>query len=300
MATWSHFRELWDDLGVSRGRLVAEYPANWRDQICQLALNNPPVKAGSIMARLKPTPGLGAIRKWVPTGRPFDKGKDWLTNAESHQGASAFDAIVATNNPRNKNRVLIAGEFPKDQAPWKVEGQIEIPRTAEKLLECARFLLQASDELILVDPNFDAIEARFRDPFGELVRVRPAGKSWKRCELHVAHPLDKGQLDKNVLANRIAHMKQFLPGLIPAGTVAKVYFWARRPGGKRLHPRFILTDIGGIQPDYGLDEGDSLNDTTIVALLGHEVWQLVKADYCHPSPSFDITADCVVPIPGEA
>ncbi len=38
MATWSHFRELWDDLGVSRGRLVAEYPPNWREEVVRVAL----------------------------------------------------------------------------------------------------------------------------------------------------------------------------------------------------------------------------------------------------------------------
>jgi hypothetical protein len=54
MATWQLFRELWPGLGVSRGRLVAEYPPDWRDRVCRLAYEVSSTKAASIAARLKP------------------------------------------------------------------------------------------------------------------------------------------------------------------------------------------------------------------------------------------------------
>jgi hypothetical protein len=160
-------------------------------------------------------------------------------------------------------------------------------------------LLSASEELVLVDPNFDAAEPRFRDPFAALLQIRPAARLWRRCELHVAHPLDKGQPDKAVLGNRIHHMNYHLPALIPNGTKLKVFFWLRKPGGKRMHPRFILTELGGLQPDYGLDEGDSVKDTTIISLISEEVWQTTWGDYCATGQSFDGGSDCVVEIIGK-
>jgi hypothetical protein len=300
MATWQHFRELWEDCGVSRGRLLSEFPSGWRELVCQRAYQISSAKAASIAARLKPSPGQVAVKKWISTTRPYDKGKDWLTNAEKHEPTQAFGAIVAKSNPRENRRVLVAGDFSKDQAPWLVLTQREISRTAQDLIRSAKLLLEVSEELVLVDRNFDVAEDRFRDPFAALVGSRTSGKSWKRCELHLAHPMERnGNLDKAVLRNRIYHLNYYLPALIPNGTTLNVFFWIRKPGGKRLHPRFILTEIGGLQLDYGLDEGDSPGDTMIVSLMAEPVWASARNDYCAASQSFDITPDCRVSIAGQ-
>ncbi len=100
MATWSHFRELWDDCGVSRGRLISEFPSDWRDIVCRRAYEVCSAKAASIAAKLKPPPGQSALRKWIRTNRAYDKGKDWLTNAEKHETSHAFDVIVARSKLR--------------------------------------------------------------------------------------------------------------------------------------------------------------------------------------------------------
>jgi len=125
MATWSHFRELWDDCGVSRGRLLSEFPPDWREIVCRKACETSATKAGGIMARLKPGPGQAGVKRWIPTNRAYDKGKDWLTNAEKHDASRPFDVIVAKGNPRDKSRVLVAVEFATDQAPRKTNTQIE-------------------------------------------------------------------------------------------------------------------------------------------------------------------------------
>lgn len=73
--------------------------------------------------------------------------------------------------------------------------------------------------------------------------------------------------------------------LIPAGTSLTVFL---RPGlpDKRMHPRFVLTERGGIQFDYGLDEGHGPGDTTHVVLLEHEVFLQRRREYGKESRSF--------------
>jgi hypothetical protein len=112
--------------------------------------------------------------------------------------------------------------------------------------------------------------------------------------------MDNGQPDKAVLATRQEYLTSSLPSLVPTGTVLKAFYWLRRPGGKRLHPRFIITERGGIHYDYGLDEGDSPGERTIVTLMDQDLWQTVRADYTDPSPSFDITPDCILSVVGVA
>lgn len=94
-------------------------------------------------------------------------------------------------------------------------------------------------------------------------------------------------------------MGRQLAPLIPGRTKLHLFFWRRRLGGKRLHPRFILTELGGLQPDYGLDEGDATGDTTIVSLMAEDIWQTARADYCSTSHSFDGGAGCTMLIEGE-
>jgi hypothetical protein len=59
--------------------------------------------------------------------------------------------------------------------------------------------------------------------------------------------------DKPVLANRIYYMQRHLAPVFPTGCTLRVRFWYRRPDGKRLRPRFVLTECGGLQYHYGLD-----------------------------------------------
>jgi hypothetical protein len=289
MATWQHFREIFDDLGVCHGRLAAIYPSDWFDRVRKLALSlSPPVRAAAIAERMRQNPHC-----FVRTGLPFDRGKDWLRNAENHLVPGGFDAVVARTNPRDTSRVLVAGEFLRSQPPWHVPRQKKITRQSAALAECAALLLASSEEIMLIDPNFDATEPRFKDPLMSFLGTKASGKPWRRCELHVDRPADD-----SVLENRKYHVKRQLAEVIPTGTTLQLHFWSRKAGGEKLHPRFLLTELGGIQFDYGLDAGDAPGDTTIVTLMDHDLWLAVRADYTVPSPSFAITAECILAIDG--
>jgi hypothetical protein len=291
MATWQWFREIFDDLGVCHGRLAAIYPSDWFDRVRKLALTlSPPVRAAAIAERIRQNP-----HRFIPTNLAFDKGKDWLTNAERHLVPGGFDAVIARKNPREKSRVLVTGEFSRSQPPWHVPRQKKVARQAAAFAECAALLLASSEEIMLVDPNFDASEPRFRDPLMSFLGTRTSGKPWQRCELHVDRPPEDA-----VLENRKHHSQRHLAEVVPVGTTLHLHFWSRKAGGEKLHPRFLLTELGGIQFDYGLDAGDGKGDTTIVTLMDHELWKVVRADYTLPSTSFAITPDCIVAIPGKA
>jgi hypothetical protein len=291
MAKWGHFREIFDDLGVCQGRLAAVYPSDWMDRVRRLALTlSPPVRAASISERMRQNP-----HRFVRTSRPFDKGRDWLTNAENHITEGGLAAVVAERNPRDRSRVLVAGEFSRGQPPWHAPRQRKVTRDPAALADCAALLLASSDEIILVDPNFDATEPRFKDPLMTFLAPRPAEKPWRTCQFHTDRPAD----DK-VLENRKRNSERHLPEVVPAGTTLRLHFWSRKTGGERLHPRFVLTERGGLQFDFGLDKGDGPGDTTIVTLMDEGLWQAVRADYSVPSPSFSISPDCIVGIAGRA
>lgn len=183
MATWQYFREIFDDLGVCNGRLAAIYPSDWIDRVRKLAQSlSKPVRAAAIAERMRQNP-----HRFIQSGRVFDKGKDWLRNAESHLDPGGFEAVVARKNPRDMSRVLLAGDFLRSQPPWHVPRQKKVAREAAALAECAALLLASSSEIMLVDPNFDASEPRFKDPLMTFLGMKASGKPWRRCELRSRH-----------------------------------------------------------------------------------------------------------------
>ena len=56
------------------------------------------------------------------------------------------------------------------------------------------------------------------------------------------------------------------------GVKLSIHRWERLPQGEGLHPRYILTERGGIRLDWGLDTGRQ-GETTDVSLLDATLWQ---------------------------
>jgi hypothetical protein len=52
----------------------------------------------------------------------------------------------------------------------------------------------------------------------------------------------------------------------------------RETAGETLHPRYILTDRGGIRVDHGLDEGEP-GETTDIGLLSENLYSQRWGEY---------------------
>lgn len=299
MAKWSHFHSLHDDFGVPRGRFLVRYPGEWAKEVALLAhqfthdMTNTPVNAKRIEEHLF---SEAFKRKVVPARRPFDKGKSWLANAAGLEGEQKFQAIVAERKPDDNESVVVACDFLKTEAPYYVETGEKVLRTAEELAACARPLLKVSEELVLVDPHFRVRDqrgrpiSRFLATVHELLELRrQMPQPLKRCELHVRRPDDAA-------VGYLRHdFERRLSREMPRGFALTVFFWTARASGEELHPRFLLTEYGGIQYDYGLDEG-RLGETTIVSLLSDSLWRQLRQDYSKSGKTFaiDLTRDVFV------
>ena len=66
-----------------------------------------------------------------------------------------------------------------------------------------------------------------------------------------------------------------------------------------IHARLLLTDLGEIHFENGLDEGEP-GEKTLVKPLTHEIWHQCRAFYSSTSGTFALGPDCVVTIPGQA
>jgi len=168
-----------------------------------------------------------------------------------------------------------------------------VPRTAGALAQCAVMLLRDCEEIRLVDPNFDPAEPRFVETFRAVLALRdPTARPPKVLEIHTER---KPAFSRG---NREHHLRRTFALDVPIGSKLRVCFWEQKPGGERLHARFLLTEQGGLQYDYGLDEGGS-GERTIVTLLQHSLWDHICRDYAIPSPAFELRPDAIIEVPGQ-
>ncbi len=265
MATWNHFRVLWDDFGVGQGRFLVEYPGSWRKQVHELAdKHSPPVKAHSIRSKLSDE-SQRRHRLVGASGRSYEAQKSWAENATADHGRDrSFRAVVARHDSPGDPQVVAADDLERDSPYWKVDRQDKnCPRVAHEMWRRVGMLLRHSRELVLVDRYFDASEPRFVRPFEAFAAVR---NDWKRIEVHTGRP-ERFQRDIQE-----AKYRRALELAVPVGVPLTVCFWP----GERLHARYVLTERGGLHFDFGLDEGQG---TTLVSLLEHDVFLQLWRDY---------------------
>jgi hypothetical protein len=290
MAKWRHFQTFYREFGVPSGRLLCRFPGDWAKQVVQLAhqfthdMTNSPIAAKRIEERML---GEAFKRKIVPARRPYDLTIPWLKNATILPEQLAFRAVIVETGGEELPGVLNAEEL-LDDPLYCVDTGEKVGRTAEELAAYALPLLKVSEELVLVDPNFKVVDPfgrpvhRFLDTLSEVLRQRQEmPHPLKRLELHlerpdeVANPTGRREFERRI-TNRI-----------PKGMKMKVFLWQAPPVGERPHPRFILTEFGGIKYDYGLDEGRQ-GEKTMVMLLGEKLWQELRQDYSAQGQIFTI------------
>ncbi len=89
------------------------------------------------------------------------------------------------------------------------------------------------------------------------------------------------------------HVKEFYDKIIPVGLQVILYRWQQRSGGQKLHNRYILTDLGGVSFQHGLDAGKKGETDDITRLeLDQHVFHCKQYD--PTAPTFDQAADPLV------
>ena len=282
MAHWQHFQKFYKDFGVEQRRFIARYPKKWKALVCDRARElvrlgqNTEMQAARMVERLA---GDGSKFKFckVPCA-DYEPDRDWLTNAVEHQ--PPFDAIVAAKSGLTDARVGVAEEVLMDEPPFHRERDLTIPRTAKAIIGTAERLLAAATQIVLVEPHFNPAEPRFVRPFVRLIEMLQEREGVpQRIELHTAKPLIF------VPTAQEHNYRHAFEADLPTGWRLDVCFWAETAPEDAQHPRFILTELGGIRIDWGLDEGEP-GSQTIASGVSDKLFADLFARYAATSPRF--------------
>lgn len=272
LSSWDRARFFLDAFGPWKGRFLAEYPQRWLKLVVD-ALNCPDVEKKRIVERLI------RLDKRVFLSRPdapFDESTTWLENAEREHARSPFHAIVAAA-PGSTPHVLDAAAIDDDSALWRVESGRLVSRDPRLFVRAVELLLRASTRIAIIDPYFRADQDDKTRPVAricELLRGRPT-----TIEVHFAD-------EARGYVPCMADAERAMPRALPVGMKVTLHGWKERAGGQRLHNRYLLTDVGGVQFGDGIELGkDGQQDR--LSILDEASRIQLWSQYLGDSPAFD-------------
>ncbi len=247
---WEDFRYFTEKFGFFQGRFISRYPRRWKKMVIA-SLSETGPKRTKMVERIRKLDDRMLTRphEWKPE-------KDWLTNAEAEHGRRLFRAILAKDNPRRHDDVLLGGDVEDDTPLFKIEGNITIPRSAREIATLVAPVLQHAEEILLIDSNFGPENPRHRHLMKKFLAAAISGRGTsplKRVEIHLKEKAIKNKEQSAAFFRSQALEK--LPRLIPECMNVRLVRWSDGDSNDRFHNRFILTDRGGLQFGDGLDDG---------------------------------------------
>lgn len=278
LSDWRSFRYFWDHFGVEQGRLISEFPRKWKRLVYDQLANSQDIRKKDIEERLH-----RIDKKLFRSKRCYFAERTWLENAEDQHFERPFRAVISDTNPRCRPFVKVADDLDEEDVQWKVTREQRVPRNAEALTECVTPLFSLARELFFVDPHFDPEATRFTDTLRRMLRDAWATeRPFRKIQLHVVKPKSKPGYQPETPGCWRSKCEHRLPRNIPIGLSIRVVRWLYRDEqvvGDNPHARYLLTDVGGVRFDYGLDEGDAEGRTTDVSILDESLWKQRMVDY---------------------
>ena len=201
--------------------------------------------------------------KLVRMSRQYNKSMPWLENAEEQHAQKPFHAIISNSNPRSLAEILIASDLHKTNPLWNIKRGVCMPRNASEIAKCVQPMLQLCSAVLFVDPHFNPSKPEYRNTLRSLAMVASQNPKIRRIEYHLGDKLESGYFKDEC--------EKKLSSILPNGLEITFMRWQQLEEGEKLHARYILTDIGGIGIEVGLDEGKT-GETTDVSLLSEVVY----------------------------
>ena len=276
---WDRFRLLVDSsCGLTTGRLLSRFPRRWQKLVLEACNDCKEIEKKRIVERL-----IKVKEKMFPgSGRTYDSELTWIANALREHENVPFYCIVTTELSGTHDSCLIADDIHAEQKPWEVEQVVIIERTLTKYVETAQVLLELSREVVFIDPHYAPEAKRFKT-IDAFFRAALHGKALTSFTVNLKY---KEEISFSFFRDRI--MDKIRRWDIPSDLPVRFIRWIEKEGKPDLHPRYLLTELGGISYDHGLDFGTGYKAGTNcdVSLLPKSLLEQRRRDYLPDSTPF--------------
>ena len=283
---YSQARLLLSSFGIGRGRLIAAFPRKWQREVMRRLSGYTDMQRTTLVNKLRK---LDLIL--VARNHPYDSNRAWRDQAFECDRTDPFYAILTDGSDAHKKSIDGTGDL-EAMRLWHVNGRTSIPRSAAELAVALNFIIEHCREILIVDGEFipsGGTGDKWLKPIQLIATILASQSRVTRFELH---SLDKptarwptGKFSKDC--------SQHLPRFIPKGLQMSANLWSQKPAGIQFHERLIITDVGGVLLDPGIDEGKPGEMYDIRLLTNSECVEYFGR-FNKPSATYDLVDSIVI------
>jgi hypothetical protein len=189
----------------------------------------------------------------------------WIQQVLQQHQVEPFHAILASHGVEGCAEVITPAivQDVRNQR-WYLPTIDVVRKTADAMAAHLAPLLRMADQIVLVDPYFQAERPEFREVLASLLLKALHSRAPKRMRPSVV--LISGVADRNdraaiprseqwlnVARHKYHHAGERLGSAIPVGMEVTFMCAAEFAGGDQVHNRFLLTEVAGASIPYGTD-----------------------------------------------
>jgi hypothetical protein len=250
-------------IGIEHGRIVGAVPRRWEREVRRATVGQRDIERLRIEERLANLRASIISRDCEWNGE-----RSWREQAFKVHAIDPFDWILV-NGPDAHQSAVDAALGIGGLMCWESARSLEIPRMAANLAAAAKPMLCQARTVILVDayfnPSGQVHQSKWLRPLQALAATLATDGRLSRFEVHALNPREAHRRWGG--GTFTANCRASLGAAIPPGVTISASLWSERDGSEQFHERLIVTDIGGIVIDPGLDDGPE-GETYKLRLLG--------------------------------
>jgi len=273
--------------GVDQGRFVSCYPEDWVKKV-RNSVQNQDVRDVE-KNRLEVLLELLQENMVKRTKCCWDDSKrSWLENALTEHVRFPFRAIMARKNTDNLPEIICEDDLFLSTPPykgWDAPHGITIKRNASEMASAIKMMLTCCCCVKFIDPYISPGNPNYRQSLRAFLNIlankRPVG------------PLQAIEIHTGMHNGTVDFLRKSYGEIIPAGLQVTLFQWKERPGGQKLHNRYVLTDLGGVSFHHGLAIGRD-GETDDITRLSKEQFELRDGEYSRVTSAFDEAAEPMV------
>ena len=277
LANLAHAQRLTEAFGFDRGRFLAQVPdrLEWQARVAKAT------ETAQGEGRLQPVKRKSIVEKHAPhiagtmrgASRSYSPDADWVENAIHAHQVDPLRLIIAARTKDGTPSVRCLDDIDPNDELWKTEQTQCVGKTASTLANLVSPLLRVSQEVYIVDPYLSSTkrngsESNYIPTLNAICRDVETRPPVKVFEVHVRSKRLKhdGMTDEEFECK----CKQLLPKTLPKDQRVRVCIWSTKTGSDRLHDRFCLTNVWGIQVSSGFEQWGDNQFATLTLLSPNE------------------------------
>jgi hypothetical protein len=278
VATWGdrfNHRFFIREFGPGQGRLVSRYPKKWARKVWES------FRGGSDLERKRLEELLVRVQETMVKRKDFvwKDGETWLGNALLEHARHPFRAVLAMNNPANRPEILVEDGLAVSPCQhWDTPHGVTVNRKAPDISDAVKRMLNCCRWVKFIDPYLVQGKRGHKESLLAFFKILGAERPVGPPEAIEMHASGEGATTD--------YLEDFYQKITPVGLEVTLYRWQERANGQKLHNRYILTDLGGVSFQHGLDTGRE-GETDDIARLDLAQYVLRCKQYDPAAPAFD-------------